>query len=563
MSTHRKEHHKEGNKGSDVYCSTGDPRLDLSVNCVRNIAPGKLDAIMNAILALNTPQALEDAFVLAFHARNIRGGKGERDIFQTLFQTLYIKKPKIAQKCLPLISHYGCWNDLFEFAESAPDVAEHILSLTVEQFNKDMATPEGQSISLLAKWAPRESKYPQLMKSLAYMMYPTVKFHSSKMKVYRKMVSRLNARLNTVEILMCDDRWDEINPETVPGRAGKLYNRAFLNLPSTHSSDRCNTLVYRKPDDPKRMACREHFTEHYAKAAEGKAKIHGANTLFPHEVVKQVIQNNQTDDEKNHLRGVWRGFVEKLQKAGGLGRSIFMSDFSGSMQSSSAGDTPYWVSMALGILGSETCAEEFKNKLMTFDSTPKWHTFPEGADIFDKVQSIRRSGTGVGLSTDFQKAMDLVLETLKTQRVRPGQEPENLIVLTDMNWDAACGSSEASHFTGNRYRHAVKTEGWQTHVEIIKEAFKRAGEDMWGVGQGFVPPRIVIWNLAASLQTDYHAQADVPGVAMLSGWSPTQFEVLQKEGPRQLTAMEILRLELDDAKYDCVRDIVREDTVEV
>ncbi len=149
-----------------------------------------------------------------------------------------------------------------------------------------------------------------------------------------------------------------------------------------------------------------------------------------------------------------------------------------------------------------------------------------------------------------------MLETLKTQRVRPGQEPENLIVRTDMNWDKACCSSEASDFTGNRYRHAVKTESWQTHVEIIKEAFKRAGEDMWG--QGFIPPRIVIWNLAASAETDYHAQADVPGVAMLSGWSPTQFEVLQKEGPRQLTAMEILRIELDDAKYDCVRQIVRE-----
>jgi hypothetical protein len=319
-------------------------------------------------------------------------------------------------------------------------------------------------------------------------------------------------------------------------------------------------MVYRKPDDLKRMACREHFTEHYAKAAEGKATVHGAATLFPHEVVKRVLNSNQTEEEKNHLRGVWRGFAEKLQKAGGLGRSIFMSDFSGSMQSSSAGDTPYWVSMALGILGSETCTEEFKNKLMTFDSTPKWHTFPEGADIFEKVQSICRSGLGVGLSTDFQKAMDLVLETLKAKRVRPGQEPENLIVLTDMNWDAACGSSETSHFTGNRYRHAVKTEAWQTHVEMIKEAFTRAGEDMWGAGQGFVPPRIVIWNLAASSQTDYHAQADVPGVAMLSGWSPTQFEVLQKEGPRQLTAYEILRMELDDAKYDRVRQIVRENT---
>ncbi len=558
---------KIGNKGSDVYSTTGDPRLDLSVNCVRNVSPEKLDSTMKAILALNTLQALEDAFVLAFHARNIRGGKGERDVFQTLFKTLYLEKPKIAQKCLPLISHYGCWNDVFEFAESAPDSAEHVLSMVVEQFKKDNTTPEGQSISLLAKWAPRESKYPQLMKSLAYMMFPTVKFHSSKMKVYRKMVSRLNARINTVERLMCDDRWDEIKPETVPGRAGKLYNRAFLNLPSTHYGDSDtvqNTIIYRKPDDPKRMACREHFTEHYAKAAEGKAKVHGATTLFPHEVVKRVLNSsNQTEEEKNHLRGVWRGFVEKLQKAGGLGRSIFMSDFSGSMQSSSAGDIPYLVSMALGILGSETCTEEFKNKLMSFDSTPNWHIFPEGGDIFEKVQSIQRSGLGVGLSTDFQKAMDLVLETLKAKRVRPGQEPENLIVLTDMNWDAAYGSSETSSYTGNTYRHVVKTESWQTHVEMIKEAFKRAGEDMWGTGQGFVPPRIVIWNLAASPQTDYHAQADVPGVAMLSGWSPTQFEVLQKEGPRQLTAMEILRLELDDAKYDRVRQIVREASAEV
>jgi hypothetical protein len=89
---------------------------------------------------------------------------------------------------------------------------------------------------------------------------------------------------------------------------------------------------------------------------------------------------------------------------------------------------------------------------------------------------------------------------------------------------------------------------------MIQESFKRAGEDMWGPGMGFTAPRIVIWNLAASPQTDFHAKADTPGVAMLSGWSASQFEVLQKEGPRQLTAYEILRLELDDPKYQRVRD---------
>jgi hypothetical protein len=249
--------------------------------------------------------------------------------------------------------------------------------------------------------------------------------------------------------------------------------------------------------------------------------------------------------------------VEKASGAGGLGRSIFMSDFSGSMRSApNVGDTPYWVSMALGLLGSEIASGEFKNKLMTFDSTPQWLTFDAEDDLFIRLAAIQKSRAGCGLSTDFQKAMDLVLATLKEKRVKPGEEPENLIVLTDMGWDQACGSHQTSVFTGSTYRHHVKTEGWQTHVEMIRESFKRAGEDMWGPGQGFVPPRIVIWNLAGGAN-DHHATADTPGVAMLSGWSPSLFKVLQTEGPRTMTAYEMLRVELDQAQYEPVRVLVR------
>ena len=284
--------------------------------------------------------------------------------------------------------------------------------------------------------------------------------------------------------------------------------------------------------------------------------MNGADTIFPHELIKKIASCEMSEDEANHLLGVWRGMVEKAKSGGGLRRSIFMSDFSGSMSQTSTGDTPYWVSMALGLLGAEACSAEFKNRLMTFDSDPQWHTFSEDANIFKRVRTIQESRLGQGLSTDFQKAMDLVLKTLKDNRVLPGQEPENLIVLTDMGWDSACGSSEASSYTGNRYRHVVKTEEWQTHLEMIQESFKRAGEDMWGPGKGFVPPRIVIWNLADSYSDDHHATAETPGVAMLSGWSPSQFEILQKEGPRQMTAYEVLRCELDNPRYDRVRERV-------
>jgi hypothetical protein len=182
-------------------------------------------------------------------------------------------------------------------------------------------------------------------------------------------------------------------------------------------------------------------------------------------------------------------------------------------------------------------------------------TLPEG-DLLTKLASFHASHIAQGTSTDFQKAMDLVLAQCKAKRVRPGQEPENLIVLTDMAWDQACGSASYNDWTGNSYRNVVKTSGWQTHVEMIREAFKRAGEDMWGEGQGWKMPNIVIWNIAATCH-DFHATASTPGVAMLSGWSASLFKVLQTRGVVEMNPTEALKLQLEDARYDLVRERVR------
>ena len=49
----------------------------------------------------------------------------------------------------------------------------------------------------------------------------------------------------------------------------------------------------------------------------------------------------------------------------------------------------------------------------------------------------------------------------------------------------------------------------------------------------------------------------MPGVALLSGWSPALFEVLQADGPRELTPLEVLRIELSHPRYERVRARVR------
>ena len=567
-----------GVKGSDVYDGTGDPRLDLNVKLVRGADRASIEAGVLAAAEVS----LADAAVMTFHTRNVRGGKGERDLFRDMLLSLNRVYPDVTRRLVELTPAYGCWRDMFALAgdESCDQgLRDTIYAHTVSILQADAVTPlerdgKAVSISLAAKWVPREDSAGALAKVqarvLARMLFPEVTPYSAQMKAYRKLVSGLNARLKTVETLMSAGRWDEIAPPSVPGRAGKLYTRAFLNLVNTKRKEetlgREDRERLRHPDDAKRMACREAFQAHYARAKEGKAKVHGADTLFPHEVVKAVYSalhsEGMEESQKDHLRAVWRSMVEKARAAGGLRRSIFMSDFSGSMQSTGQGDTPYWVSMALGLLGAEVVeGDGFANRFLTFDSNPTWHELPADGDVFERVASISGS-IGQGTSTDFQKAMDQVLARLKAQRITPGEEPENLIVLTDMNWDQACGSADYGYYTGHSYRHHVKHKPWETHVEMIRESFKRAGEDMWGTVEdgglgGWAMPRIVIWNLAAN-PTDFHATADTPGVAMLSGWSPTQFKVLCEAGPRQLTPLEILRIELDDPKYDPVRRIVAE-----
>ncbi len=570
-----------GTKGSDVYSSTGSALLDLSVLLVRGADASTIRDLMNKVLAGTSTQEEDDAFVLAFQTRDVRGGKGERDLFTVMFKHLLNSRPALALKLVDFIPEYGCWRDVMVlFSDLIDTDAElrypeaykirvtlwDLLKAQLEKDERDMA--EGKSISLLAKWMPREgSEDDVLAKYFARVMFLDSSKMSQRMKAYRKRIAALNKYLQTTEIKMCAKQFSSIEPSAVPGRCLAQHMKAFLNESLTPGRG------LRHPDDPDRMKCRENFQEHLAKAAEGKAKINGATTRYPHEVIKKVASLSRNsarcyceqydcigcDDtpsassaECQSLIAVWNDMVKKAKESGGLGKTIAMCDFSGSMQSSASNkDTPYWVSMAMGLLISELTSDEFKDTFMTFDSQPQWHKLPEG-DIFKRFQSISGS-LGQGLSTDFQKALDMVLATLKAKRVRPGEEPKDLIVVTDMNWDAACGSHAQSIYTGNRYRHVVKTDTWQTHIQMAREAFKRAGEDMWGPGNAWTPPRIVIWNVAATSK-DFHAQKDEEGVIHLSGWSPSLFKVLTEEGAKVQTPMDALRIMLDADRYQPIRD---------
>jgi len=192
---------------------------------------------------LNAP--VEIAFVAAFHMRN-PNGIGERDNFKKTMILLHERYPSLTLELLDLIPYYGCWGDLFALCEEYPPFSDRILSITAKQLKEDHTCTDG--ITECAKWAPRETKRPEVAKRLASILFPT-SVYSTRMALYRRLVAGLNRRLKTVETFMCSGRWAEIDHSMVPVRARKKYCRAFLNL----NRDRDHRA------DPDRVACRENF----------------------------------------------------------------------------------------------------------------------------------------------------------------------------------------------------------------------------------------------------------------------------------------------------------------
>jgi hypothetical protein len=436
--------------------------------------------------------------------------------------------PEWADELLRLVPTYGAWFDLWKLWNKCSNETVHqaIDKIVKEQFEKDLTSDHP---SLLAKWLPREgSKYDYLAYHFAHLLFPTNDGQTSdgSLRSYRKTVADLNRRLETTEINMCGKTWAKIQPDHVPGRLLKRCKKAFLN--KTTSGE----VRYEGNED--REECRTHFEEHAKDVQSGKVTSKGGQTTMPHEHVHEILESrwkNLDSTEETLRQGQWDAIRQTTLQAGGLGKCVFMCDFSGSMDG-----TPKEVSLALGILGSECAHEAFKDHILTFDSTPSWCSFKGKTTLREKVRAV--GSFGQGLSTNFQAACDLILKRLVQYNVPAAEAPTDLIVLTDMGFD------EAARDTTGQYRHTNKTKVWETHFELIQAAFSKLG---------YTPPRIVCWNLRAEYK-DYHARAHTVGVVQLSGWSPSAFKAIQGSGVVIETPYQGMRRILDEARYDPVRD---------
>ncbi len=270
--------------------------------------------------------------------------------------------------------------------------------------------------------------------------------------------------------------------------------------------------------------------------------MHGADTVYPHELVAKAMHSDLSKEECDAIEGQWRDIVASVRKVGSLGNALPMVDVSGSMSG-----TPMQVAIALGMLIAECNDGPFHDYVLTFDSTPVLHLM-RGKTFVERVREVQALPWGG--STNFQAAYNLVLQHLQEQHTAPGEEPKDLIVLTDMGWDQAHGSHHAMMAA------AVKTEAAETHIQIARKAFKSCGEALNGEGHGWAAPRIIVWNLRAEYK-DFHATAREEGVLNISGWATSMLRVLITHGVEALTPLAMFHAQLQDPRYAPVRDRVR------
>jgi len=240
-------------------------------NAERGANKKDLAMLQDMILASGTNRAYEDVAVLAFHTRDVRGGKGERDVFYMMIDNLLKYDFDLVVQLMELVPEYGSWMDIIHFKSVYTKFTAfqyEINKMILKQLladEKALQSGNTSNISLLGKWLPREgNKYDLMAKELALFIWENDidnRVATNYMQSYRKRLSALNRVLKTVETFECANRWDEIDPKTVPNRALEIKKHAYLN----EKVYRYNPYRFiRHVNNDKRNKCRENFKEYFA-----------------------------------------------------------------------------------------------------------------------------------------------------------------------------------------------------------------------------------------------------------------------------------------------------------
>lgn len=493
--------------GAGTYTSTMDALLDLFALGAAYRSRSDADCVNLFQKAFQEDETL--ALKCLFYMRDILEGQGERRFFRVICRWLARTNASAMKRNLQNVPFYGRWDDLYAF-EGTPleadafEVIRNQLALDVQ-----CKTP-----SLLAKWLKSENTSSAESRRLGAL---TRKYLNMTPKQYRKTLSILRERINVVERLMSANQWDKIEFDKIPSRAGLIYRNAFAR----HDIERA------------RAGART-----YEDFAKDKNTTVNAKALYPYDVVNKAMafgdwgyyynhsrkSQDLNDTERLIVNKYWDNLTDVFN--GYSFNGICVCDTSGSM---------YGEPLAVAISIAMYCAEHnhgpFANHFFTFSSNP---TFVEvqGVDFVDKVGRISRADWGG--TTNIEAVFDMMLQIAKKNHLRQEDIPQNIICVTDMEFDSCVRGGSVSNDRWSSYG----TPANETLFETLEKRWEAAGYKM---------PNLVFWNVNA--RNDRIPMRVSGHVSYVSGFSATLFQQIM-EGK---TAYDLMLSKLNSNRYARIR----------
>lgn len=466
--------------GATAYNTTQNGLLDFfaEAGALRNSHESKIINLFDKSYAENPLLTMK----CLFYTRDIRGGQGERRVFRVLIEHLANTRPEVVRANLDLIPEYGRYDDLLVLLDT--ELKDDVISLIKKQLDKDILENHP---SLLAKWMPSIDTSSSETRRYATCIRKSLKMSK---KEYAKMLSGLREKIRVTEKFISDNRWDELNLEKLTANNYMKYQRAFLK----HIPDAWNSYMNR--------------------VVEGSSSVKSA-TLYPYNIVNKV---RYADKESIILCDeMWKALPDYTD--GQMESALCMVDVSGSMDVKVSGSvTAMDVAISLGLYVSERVQGPFNNHFMTFSSNPEIVEV-KGSNLKEKVYNMSRADWR--MTTDLDKAFNLILNTAIHTNAKQEDMPKKLIIISDMQFNSAM------HY------------GRKTLFEGMREKFESHGYQM---------PTVVFWNVD-SKKTAFQVSEENKNVLLCSGCSPVILSgVLKYNNP-----MELVMETLNSPRYDLVK----------
>ena len=446
-----------------------------------------------------------------FYIGDVREGQGERRFFRVCYRWLIANDEDAARRNLKHIPEFKRWDDLIKVCyntrlwQDAVAIVRTQLAADVESL---MRGPK-QAVSLLAKWMPSENASSRETCALANALRSALGWTH---KQYRTILSRLRERSNVLERLMSAGKWDEIEFDAIPSKAGIKYKNAFAR----HDIERMKS---------------EKAVQSYEDFAKDKNTTVNAGTLYPYEVVDKAIKtmyrgyynrNVALDDtDRLMVNKYWDNLTDYFKDASL--DALAVVDTSASMRRSDAA-APINVAISLGMYCAERAKGPYAGHYVSFSRDPKLVKV-QGADFCDKVKRIYDAN--LCENTNIEATFDMLLNVAMRNGCTQEDLPKNIIVISDMEFDQARG-----------YYRWDNKPGTSTLMENIEKKWNHYGYKM---------PKLIFWNVDA--RSDNFAMEVKDGVSFVSGCSPVIF----KQVMTGKTAYDLMYEVLDAKRYEVIK----------